>query len=420
MATTKEERANDDYDPKYFSDYLPVYYKRLFPVGAFYKWLTYGGVDKSVATNREISFTLEDDVYIRFQSFSEQSEFEKALWEKVPHKIDVGAVYNFDPQGRHMEAAFTPKEKELVFDIDMSDYNDVRTCCEGAAICPRCWPFMTIAMKILDRALRDDFGFEQILWVYSGRRGVHCWVCDESVRKLGTAARSAIANYLCVVKTSAQKSKKVHLFKTIHPSIRAALKIIESTFHDLMIEKQNILEKESFWQSVMGQCVDKSAKEEIEKYVLKENSAQGRWNAFKGVAERAKRKSWKCAFMVEELMLELCYPRLDIAVTKGLGHLLKAPFCVHPKTGRVCVPIDIDKINSFDPFKVPTICQVCNEIDAYDAKHKVPQNGNRDPSKEYKKTSLAASIDTFKKFVGKLSTEWKEKRLELSDKTGQF
>ena len=57
----------------------------------------------------------------------------------------------------------------------------------------------------------------------------------------------------------------------------------------------------------------------------------------------------------EEIMLQYTYPRLDINVSVCINHLLKAPFCVHPKTGKICVPISVKTIDKFDPDNVPTI-----------------------------------------------------------------
>ena len=45
-----------------------------------------------------------------------------------------------------------------------------------------------------------------------------------------------------------------------------------------------------------------------------------------------------------------------------MNHLLKSPFVVHPKTGRVCVPIDPESVNAFDPAQVPTIGKLVEEL----------------------------------------------------------
>ena len=87
---------------------------------------------------REFSFTLANDIYCRYLSFKSADDFRRYLVERVPLIIDIGAVFNMTPS-MHLTApdksAFKPEEKEMVFDIDMDAYDDIRQCCSGAKVC---------------------------------------------------------------------------------------------------------------------------------------------------------------------------------------------------------------------------------------------------------------------------------------------
>uniref|UniRef100_UPI00358FC535 DNA primase small subunit isoform X1 n=2 Tax=Myxine glutinosa TaxID=7769 RepID=UPI00358FC535 len=417
--------ADADFCSAQLPDLLPLYYKRLFPFGRFFKWLNYGGVKKNYFQRREFSFTLKDDIYVRYQSFQSANEMEKEVHKAIPYKMDIGAVFSHRPNQRHCvkPSAFQAQEKELVFDIDMTDYDDVRTCCRLADICANCWPLMTLAMRVIDRALREDFGFKHRLWVYSGRRGVHCWVCDETARELSQAARSAIAEYLSLVKGGEGSIKKVNLSDPIHPSIQDALKLLRKDFDDYALVKQDFLGNEKKREKVLALMPDDLRSEMRSGFSSVTNSVNC-WDRLKSFTQ-AKKAPDKWRHVHEEVMLQYCYPRLDVNVSKGVNHLLKSPFCVHPKTGRVCVPIDLNKVEDFDPFNVPTISQLCWELDhlpeVVDAQAmKVTEEGQKRRPKDYKKTSLAAAIRVFDSFLEDLEASWRGRLLNESDLKNEF
>lgn len=61
----------------------------------------------------------------------------------TPRKVDAGAIWNRIPE---KESTAKTVEREFIFDFDMNDYDDVRTCCEGKKVCVRCWKLLVIAV----------------------------------------------------------------------------------------------------------------------------------------------------------------------------------------------------------------------------------------------------------------------------------
>jgi DNA primase small subunit len=50
-------------------------------------------------------------------------------------------------------------ERELVFDIDLTDYDDVRNSGSGTSMSGKCWILMAIAIKVRSSLLRSYLPF---------------------------------------------------------------------------------------------------------------------------------------------------------------------------------------------------------------------------------------------------------------------
>eukprot|EP00741_Cyanophora_paradoxa_P025069 tig00000342_g24197.t1 len=396
---------------------LKFYYKRLFPYKSFYRWLTYGkaaakdaaGCDEAKFPNREFCFTLDagggDEIFARYQSFMGPEDMQKAMVEKCPVKIDIGPIYSQQCSERKKFSTeqFKPVQRELVFDIDMTDYDDIRTCCKGADVCKKCWVFISCAIKVLDAGLREDFGFERIMWVYSGRRGVHCWVCDERARCMADDARGALAEYFALYKGSENnKNKAIYMTYPMHPSLARSLRLVEPLFTRL-VEEQGYFDGPEQWERVLALIPDDAAdlRDLLREQWQKEGGRSGvyRWQQFRKTIEHAAKtvhkkdgKRWVALRqLVEQVIFSHTYPRLDIHVSKKMNHLLKAPFCVHPKTGKVCVPIFTHDCENFDPAAVPTLTGLYEEC------LNEPTANAAEPllREEYKKSMLREPIMLF-------------------------
>jgi DNA primase small subunit len=228
-APSSTAKPSADSSTVFSPELLSIYYARLFPYQLLHSWLSYDGSaaapkiatatatsSSSVLSRREFSTTIDlngDEIYKRYQSFSTLNELSSAIRKQCPLKIDIGAVFNYNPKDAKSLPAgkLQPTQRELVFDIDLTDYDPIRNCgCTGASICGKCWKFMVMAVEVMDEGLREDFGFEHVFWVYSGRRGVHCWVCDENARGMTNEGRSSVSGYFEVRRRVSRRRANVH------------------------------------------------------------------------------------------------------------------------------------------------------------------------------------------------------------------
>ncbi|KAJ1614830.1 DNA primase small subunit [Cryptosporidium canis] len=398
---------------------------KIYPFATMGRWLSYcsgsqGDITRqNLLQNREFSMTIkseidQEEIYLRWQNFRTIDNLKQEIVARTPHKFDIGAIYNIPISEKEISpVGFKPVQRELVFDIDMNDYDDIRTCCQEKTICEKCWLYVTVAIRLIDTSLRQDFGFKHILWIYSGRRGVHCWVCDTKARLLPSEARAAIIDYLTLVTGNENKKKKVNLrtpgtqsgVKT-HPFIDRCFDICMHYFPQILEYQQLFDHRSVHIEKVLNHISeDSKLHQTVQNWIQKapEFTCLEFWDFLYSTLQGSSERSHHT--LLKEIVLAYSYPRLDVNVSKDLGHLLKAPFCIHHSTGRLCIPIDMSRSFSFNPKAVPTLTSIRREYDNH-VNQKDPENNMT--------SNIAKYIKFMENFVDNLIQDVKQEQEEYN------
>lgn len=206
-------------------------------------------------------------------------------------------------------------------------------------------------------------------------------MCDPVARSLSNEARSAVVEYLSVHERTGDGSDRrgnKSGSEYSHPMITRAFETLEPYFERFIADGtagQGLLEGRDRHVKLLNTLPNEIIRKKLyDNWEGKTIAGADKWKQLKEAIspptnsvdmEKARKskidytilKIWQI-----ELVFKHCYPRLDANVSKSQNHLLKSPFCVHPKTGRVCVTIDPLQADSFNPFLVPTVRSLCLEV----------------------------------------------------------
>ena len=391
-----------------------LFYKKCYPFDAVFRWANANST--TLPQHREYSFIFEAKsnqapanaqdyvpeskklIFSRYKSFDNAEDLKYEITRQAPIRFELGACYQHRPSKGHYR--MSPREKEIVIDIDANDYDDVRTCaCKGKKdMCVSCWLFIESAMESIETIITGYYGLRDILWFFSGRRGVHCWISDMRAKCVPDQERVIMVNAFSPVELRPgyyEDGQPDDPFKNVfctQAGDRYVDKFIEETYAEIinMIEgTQNAVTKKP--RFVLDDCqrkllrvyfsrvekllstheilADKDNRNKLLSFVQKRHYVklvEESWSEAESNTDEtpSSLQYWRCLKAHMSEVEEVSYynilswmmgPRIDSDVTTSMKHLLKAPFNVHQDTGKICVPI-IDR-KKFDPSTVPTLLQ---------------------------------------------------------------
>ncbi len=309
---------------------------------------------------------------LRHQRFATLTDLTSFLGENVPSDVYYSCAYYENPDLEMTKKGWLGAD--LVFDIDAdhiptpcNKIHDEWSCGKcgfsGKGItpdtCPACgamkfetktWPCELCLRSAKEETqkliamLEEDFGFssDQIHVFFSGHRGYHIHVENESVRTMDAASRKEIVDYvsglgLAVIdqeKNEAESDRRDVRFLDFKEfgwrrRLRTGMEdfVMKATKEDLQaieVRNYNLLRKKEI---IVKKCFE-----------------EGRWDCVKGINI----ETWK---RIARHIRNLESAKIDSVVTTDLHRLIRMAGTLHGKTGLLKVEFPASEIAGFEPFE---------------------------------------------------------------------
>jgi len=325
---------------------------------------------------REFGFLLLDKkVMVRHKSFRNVEDIRSALISTVPSDVYYSSAYYERPMDEMRAKGWLGAD--LVFDIDAdhiptpcASLHDVWVCtgcgasgkgkppskcskCTGIKFkektmpCDVCLEASKVeAIKLLD-VLSSDFGFslQELTVAFSGHRGYHVHVEDNSVRELDSLARKEIVDYLMGIGLEAEfhgltKSANVSR-KVSGPDLNGKGwrgRIAKGTYDFLLTATKEDLMKIGLKPIHVNTILNHHDA------ILESWNKKGPWGAIKNISLDTWRK-------IAQHSVETQSVNIDTVVTPDVNRLIRFLNSLHGKTGLKKMEFPANRIDDFDPLK---------------------------------------------------------------------
>lgn len=350
---------------------------------AFYNDPSFVFPSPGAFSQREFAFLLfKERAMVRHKSFASPQALRLFAKQRIPSDIYHSCAYYENPEAEMEKKGW--QGADLVFDIDAdhiptrcnkihdewkcSNLNcgieggfsgkgitpDLCPVCGGVRFETKTWACelcidstRTETRKLLD-ILLNDFGFSEseIHTYFSGHRGYHIHLENETIKSLDSMARKEIVDYVSATgldlftmkKSGPSTSKKRSSLPAFNLSDYGWKRRLKRGIR-IFIENST---KEDFREIGLSKRISDiiSKKKNI---ILKLCIEENRWNSIKGVGF----ETW---MRIAEHVTNHESAQIDTVVTSDIHRLIRANGTLHGKTGLLKIEFPLKDLDTFDPF----------------------------------------------------------------------